>query len=366
MSKLSPNSTVILSNGVEMPVLGFSIEEIAKKSFNIRTQTELILEAIDAGFRYFDTAEDHGGLRALGAAVKKSGIPREEFFIASKMRLDEMVDGRFVQSFEETLLQLDMDYLDLYSIHWPGCVTIDFPKRVAYVDAFCGREISKTENGDAEGLIQLYQKGMMRAIGVCNFEVHHMEKLFNSGKCTIKPMVNQSHFQPLHAAVELREYCAKNGIAFGGLFEENELLAPTKPRMATDVNRAGLLYQIDEDHLRANYSVRIPEGFFLSRTSEMAPCPYDYSKNPRRDKGFFDDCDAISRIAEKYGKTNNQVVTRWSLQHDVITTVKAFLPKQIKSEINVFDFELAEDDMKTIDQFNIGMRFGYHPDYIDF
>lgn len=366
MAKLSQDSTVTLSNGVKMPMLGFSIEEIAKKSYNIRTQTELLLEAIDAGFRYFDTAEDHGGLRALGEAVKQSGIPRSEFFISSKMRLDEMLDGRFVQAFEETLLQLDMEYLDLYSIHWPGCVTIDFPKRVAYIDAFCGREISKTENGDSDGLIQLYQKGMMKAIGVCNLEVHHMEKLLASEKCTIKPMINQSHFHPLHAAVELRDYCMKNGIVFGGLFEENELVTPTKPRMTTDVNRGGLLYQIDEDHIRANYSVRVPEGFFLDRTSEMAPCPYDYSKNPRREKGFFDDCDAITKIAEKYGKTNNQVITRWSLQHGVVTTVKAFLPEQMRSEICVFDFELAEEDMKKIDQFNIGMRFGYHPDYIDF
>lgn len=363
MSKLSAASTVSLANGIEMPVLGFSIEEIAKKSYNIQSQAELILEAIEAGFRYFDTAEDHGGLRALGKAIRMSGIPREEFFISSKMRLDEMLDGRFHQALDETLLQLEMEYLDLYSLHWPGYITIDWPKRIAFIDAYCGREISKTENGDAEGLIQFYKKGLVRAIGVCNLEIHHMEELMNTPKCTITPMVNQSHFHPLHASVELREYCKAHGIIFGGLFEENELYVQTKPRMATDVNRAGLLFQMDEDHVRANYAVRLqPER----RSDEYTQNPYDAGKNPRRNKGFFDDCDGITRIANKYGKSNNQVVTRWSMQHGVVTTVKGFLPEQIRAEFEVFDFALSDEDMKVIDQFNIGMRFGYHPDYIDF
>ena len=363
MAKLSPDTTITLANGVEMPILGFSIEDIAKKSYNIRTQSDLILEAIKAGFRYFDTAEDHGGLRALGAAVKKSGIPREEFFISTKMRLDEMSDGRFYQAIDETLLELDMDYLDLYSIHWPGYITIDWPKRIAFIDAFCGREISKTENGDADGLIQFYQTGLTRAIGVCNFEIHHMEELLKTDKCTVKPMINQCHFHPLHASLKLREYCKENDIVFGGLFEENELIQPTKPRMATDVNRAGLLYQTSKEHVQANYAVRLaPER----RSSELKERPYDYTKNPRRKKGFFDDCDGITEIAQKYGKTNNQVVTRWSMQSGVITTVKAFLPEQIKSEYNVFDFALSDEDMEAMNRFNIGMRFGYHPDYIDF
>ncbi len=90
------------------------------------------------------------------------------------------------------------------------------------------------------------------------------------------------------------------------------------------------------------------------------------SKNPRREKGFFDDCEGITKIARKYGKTNGQVVSRWSMQHGVVTTVKAFLPDQIRSEYNVFDFVLSDEDMRIIDGFNIGMRFGYHPDYIDF
>jgi diketogulonate reductase-like aldo/keto reductase len=363
MNNLSPASAITLANGVKIPVLGFSIEEIAKKSYNIRTQTELILEAIQAGFRYFDTAEDHGGLRALGRAIKMSGIPREEFFISSKMRLDEMVDGRFNQAIDETLLQLEMDYLDLYCIHWPGYLATDWPQKIAFIDAYCGREIKKTDNGDTDGLIQFYQKGLARAVGVCNLEIHHMEELLGSPKCTVKPMINQSHFHPLHACTELREYCEKQEIAFGGLFEENELYVQTKPRMCTDVNRFGLLYQTDEDHIKANYAVRIDPK---RRSSEFTQNPNDLSKNPRREKGFFDDCEGITKIARKYGKTNGQVVSRWSMQHGVVTTVKAFLPDQIRSEYNVFDFVLSDEDMRIIDGFNIGMRFGYHPDYIDF
>lgn len=364
MNKLSAVSTKTLSNGVEMPMLGFSIEEIARKSYNIQTQAELILTAIKAGFRYFDTAESTGGLRALAKAIKMSGIPRKEFFISSKMRLDELMDGRFAQALDETLLELDTDYLDLYSVHWPGYLHIDWPKKIAYIDAYCGCERAKTDNGDPDGLIQMYENGLIRSIGVCNMEIHHLEELLNTEKCTVVPMVCQDHFHPMHADIKIRNYCKDKGIAFGGIFEENELVQITKPRMATDVNRAGLLFQIDEDHVAANHAVRIDP---VRRYTDLTQNPNDQEKNPRRDgKCFFDDCEGITQIAEKYGKTNNQIITRWSLQHGVITTVKAFLPKQIESEIKVFDFELSEVDMNTIDGFNIGMRFGYHPDYIDF
>lgn len=364
MNKLSAVSTKTLSNGVEMPMLGFSIEDIATKSYNIQTQAELILAAIKAGFRYFDTAESTGGLRALGKAIKMSGIPRNEFFISSKMRLDELMDGRFAQALDESLLQLDTNYLDLYSIHWPGYLHIDWPKKVAYIDAYCGCERAKTDNGDPDGLIQMYQNGLVRSIGVCNMEIHHMKELMETEKCTIAPMVCQEHFHPLHADIEIRDFCKANKIVFGGIFEENELVQETKPRMATDVNRAGLLFQLDADHVQANRAVRIEAS---RRYTDLTQNPNNLDRNPRRMyKGFFDDCDGITKIAEKYNKTNNQVITRWSLQNGVVTIVKAFLPKQIESEIDVFDLELSDEDMNTINGFNIGMRFGYHPDYIDF
>lgn len=364
MEKLTPNTTITLNNGVKMPIFGYSLENIGKKSYNIKTQTELLLDAIRIGYRFFDTCEDHGGLYALARAIRKSSIARSEFFISSKMRIDEMGDGRYYQAIDETLQELETDYLDLYSIHWPLQPNRMWPKLDSYIGAYVGREISKTDNGDAEGLITFYQKGLTRAIGVCNLEVHHMEKLLNNPKCTVLPAINQSHFHPLHAATELRNYCAEKGITFGGLFEDSELSIPTKPRIHTDTNRYGLLFQTDDDHILANQKVRIDPS---RRSAEYQYDPYVRQKNPRReDKEFYDDFDELSKIAAHYGKTNTQVVTRWSLQHGVVTTVKGFLPEKMKQDYDVFDFEICEEDMKRLDMFNIGLRVGYHPDYIDF
>lgn len=135
----------------------------------------------------------------------------------------------------------------------------------------CRQGNLQTDNGDAEGLITFYQKGLTRAIGVCNLEVHHMEKLLNNPKCTVLPAINQSHFHPLHAATELRNYCAEKGIAFGGLFEDSELSIPTKPRIHTDTNRYGLLFQTDDDHILANQKVRIDPS---RRSAEYQYDPY--------------------------------------------------------------------------------------------
>lgn len=363
MTKLNPYSTVTLSNGVEMPLFGYSLENIGTKVYNLKSQAELLLAAINTGYRYFDTAEEHGGLRALAKAIQKSGIPRSEFFISSKMRIDEMGDGRYYQAIDETLLELKTDYLDLYSIHWSLKTNRFWPDLDAYVGAYVGREIAKTDNGDSDGLISLYKMGLARAIGVCNMEVHHIEKILANPKCSVLPMVNQSHFHPLHSSPELRKFCQKHNILFGGLFENSNLSTPTKPRIYTDVNRYGLVFQTDEDHIRANDFVRIDSS---RRSANIQYDPFIRGRNPRREKDYYDDFDEITKIAGHYGKTNTQLITRWSLQHGVITTVKGLLPEKMISDFDVFDFKINTDDMDKLDSFNIGLRIGYHPDYIDF
>lgn len=363
MDKFTPDTTIKLNNGVDMPVFGFSTEEIGRRSYSEVTQAELFAEAIKAGFRYFDVPEVYGGLYALGKAIRKSGIPREEFFIAVKMRLDELGDGRFRQSLEETLAQLEMDYVDMYSTHWPGAVPTDYPQHVTYIDAIVGCAREKTDKRDADGVLQMYELGMCRSYGVCNMEMHHMETILNHPRCTIKPALLQNHFSPLFQNTEMRRLCKENGIAFGGLFEKDETVKQTKPLLFTDVGRSGLIWPENDDAKKANTMVRLTSW---RRSDATYSSPYDKNKNPRREKGFFDDCEAITRIAKKYGKTNNNVIARWTLQQGIVTTVKAFRPEQIRSEFNVFDFELDEEDMKTMAGFDIGMRFGYHPDYIDF
>ncbi len=321
MEKLSLASTVKLSNGVEMPLLGYSTEETA---YDLKTQTEIILDAIEVGFRYFDTAESYHTQRALGRAIRLSGIPREEFFIASKISIDDIRDRKAYWAYEESLKQLDMDYCDLYSQHW----------------AFTERQMASWWK-----LEQLYDEGRVRAIGVCNHEIHHLErirKLIETQEFTkYMPMVNQSHFHPQFTCCKLREYCKEHGIAFGGLFEKDELMVLTKPRYNVETTRGGEWFEPGEN-------------------------PNDMSKNPRLPHDYYDSFDVMTEIAQKYEKTNSQVWIRWSLQHGVITTPKTTSLKKMREYINVFDFELTEEEMDRIDALNINHRIGYHPDYIDF
>lgn len=116
----SINDTYILSNGLQIPCLGFG-------TFNPNggDNCQIIRTAMEAGYRYFDTASIYGTERALGQAIKESALAREEFFIASKVWIDEMGYAETKQAFERTLNRLQMNYLDLYLIHWPRRVEGD-------------------------------------------------------------------------------------------------------------------------------------------------------------------------------------------------------------------------------------------------
>ena len=321
MEKLTLKSTIKLWNGVEMPLLGYSTEETA---YDLKTQTEIILDAIEVGLRYFDTAESYHTQRALGRAIKLSGIPRNEFFVASKISIDDIRDRKAYWAYEESLKQLDMDYCDLYSQHW----------------AFTERQMASWWK-----LEQLYDEGRVRAIGVCNHEIHHLErirKMIEAKEYTkYMPMINQSHFHPLHTCKELRDYCAAHNIAFGGLFEKDELHVMTKPRYNVESTRGGEWFEEGEN-------------------------PNDMSKNPRLKRDFCDQFDVMTEIGHRYGKTNSQVWIRWSLQHGVVTTPKTTSLQKMKEYIDVFDFSLTPEEMDRIDGMNLNYRIGYHPDYIDF
>lgn len=317
MDKLSIDSTVTLYNGVKMPLLGYSTEETA---YDLKTQTEIILDAIEVGFRYFDTAESYGTQRALGKAIRLSGIPRSEFFVASKIHIDDIRDRKAYWAFEESLAQLDMDYIDLYSQHWP----------------FTERQFATWWK-----LEQIYDEGRVRAIGVCNHEIHHLERIRLNKESRYLPMVNQSHFHPQYTCPELRGYCEENHIVFGGIFEKDELSRPTKPRYFLEMTRGGELFEEGEN-------------------------PNRMESNPRRPRDYYDDFELMTEIGRKYGKTNTQVWIRWSLQHGVVTTPKTKSRAKMEEFVHVFDFALTAEEMDAIDGLNIGRRIGYHPDYIDF
>ena len=151
--------TYTLSNGIEIPCMGFG-------TYNAKGGDNLAINrtAIEAGYRYFDTASLYETERVLGQAIRESGIPREDFFIVSKLWIDERGYQEAKDAFERTLNRLQTDYLDLYLIHWPAVAKVSPNWEQINADTWRGFE-------------KLYQDGKIRAIGVSNFLPAHLESL---------------------------------------------------------------------------------------------------------------------------------------------------------------------------------------------
>lgn len=172
----SIKDTYILSNGMEIPCMGFGTYNPAGGD-----NCKIILTAIETGYRYFDTASLYETERALGQAVKESGIARKELFIASKLWMDEMGYTETKQALERTLNRLQMDYLDLYLIHWPRCSEDD-------------AEWKERNTETWQAMEELYEEGKIRGLGLSNFLPHHMENILEN--CKVNPLVNQLEVHP--------------------------------------------------------------------------------------------------------------------------------------------------------------------------
>lgn len=163
-----PNVT--LNNGVEIPQLGFGVFQVPDNQ-----TAEVVLEALKAGYRSVDTAAVYGNEAGVGDAIAKSGIPREELFITSKVWNADQGYEKTLAAFDESLKKLGLDYLDMYLIHWPT------PEKGLYVDTW-------------KALEELYAQKKVRAIGVSNFQPGHLEELVN--KSNVTPAVNQVEVHP--------------------------------------------------------------------------------------------------------------------------------------------------------------------------
>lgn len=266
-------SYTVLNNGVKMPWLGLGVY----KSQDGQEVENAIRVALDYGYRSIDTAAFYGNERGVGRAIKDSGIPREEVFITTKVWNDQQGYDSTLEAFEESRQKLGLEYIDLYLIHWP------IPGKF--------KETWKA-------MEKLYRDGLVKAIGVCNFKVHHLEDLLRD--CEVKPTVNQVEFHPLLTQKEVLNYCKENEI-------QMEAWAP--------LMRGGVL------------------GHPI-----------------------------ITGIADKYGKTPAQVVLRWDLQHGVVTIPKSVREHRIKENGDIFDFELTNEEMNQIDSINEDRRTGPDPD----
>lgn len=164
-------SKFTLSNSMEIPCVGFGTYN-AKGGDNLR----MIKDAIEVGYRYFDTASLYGTERALGQAIKERGIPRHQFIIASKVWIDEMGYENTKAALQRSLSRLQTDYLDFYLIHWPKPTETDENWKALDLETWRAME-------------ELVQEGKIRAIGLSNFLPHHMDNILQH--CKIKPVVNQ-------------------------------------------------------------------------------------------------------------------------------------------------------------------------------
>lgn len=274
-------STTDLHNGVPMPWFGLGVFKVEEGSELV----EAVKAAIRHGYRSIDTAAIYGNETGVGQGIREAlaenGLSREDLFVTSKVWNADLGYESALAAYETSLAKLGLDYLDLYLIHWPVAGK--------YKEAW-------------RALETLYKEGRVKAIGVSNFQIHHLEDLMKDAD--IKPMVNQVEFHPLLTQKELLGFARSHSIQ----------LEAWSPLM---------------------------QGQLLD--------------NP-----------VLREIADKHGKSIAQVILRWDLQHGVITIPKSTKEHRIIENAAIYDFELAQAEMDRIDALNENRRVGPDPDNFDF
>ncbi|WP_042220485.1 aldo/keto reductase [Oceanobacillus manasiensis] len=265
---------VTLNNGLEMPQLGFGVWQVPDEE-----ATPAVEKAIEVGYRSIDTAKVYANEEGVGKAIANKNVPREELFITTKVWNSDQGYENTLKAFDASLDRLGLDYVDLYLIHWPT------PEFDDYVETY-------------KALEKLYKDGRVKAIGVCNFNIEHLQRLLD--ECEVVPAVNQVECHPYLQQAELKAFCDKHNIyleAWSPLMQGGEVL---------------------------NNSV-------------------------------------VTNIADKYSKTPAQVILRWHLQYNNIVIPKSVTPSRIEENFDVFDFELSEEDMKEIKGLDRNERKGPEP-----
>jgi len=272
---MTDQPTVSLNNGVPIPQLGFGVFKVPPAE-----TAEIVGRALAAGYRHIDTAAMYGNEAEVGRAVAESGIPRDELFVTTKLNNDAHGTDEALRAFEDSRRKLGLDVVDLYLIHWP------LPSQNRYVETW-------------RALEKLRGDGVVRAIGVSNFQSAHLQRLLDETDTV--PALNQIELHPYLTQEALRRFDADHGIA-------TEAWSP--------LARGGTLL---------------------------------------RDQ-------VVTSTAEKYGRTPAQIVLRWHLQLGNVVIPKSATPSRIEENFAVFDFELADDDVAAISGLNRDERTGPDPD----
>lgn len=255
---------VTLNNGIKMPKAGFGV-------FQIKDQNEceqVVLDAIEAGYRLIDTAQSYGNEEAVGKAIKKAPVDRSELFITTKVWITNYGYDKAKASVEESLKKMQLDYLDLVLLHQPF----------------------KDYHGAYRALIDLYHEGKIKAIGVSNFYPDRLVDLCLD--TDVIPAVNQVEVNPFHQQDQALTYNQKYGVQL------------------------------------------------------QAWAPFAEGKN-----GIFTN-ETLMEIGKKYKKSIGQVILRWLVQRGIVPLAKTVRKERMQENIDIFDFELSQEDMETITAMN--------------
>lgn len=269
--------TVELYNGIPMPYFGLGVFQLDDGEEVMHT----VKYALSVGYIHIDTASLYGNERGVGKAIAESGIPRKELFVTSKVWNSDQGYDSTLRAFDKSMKLLGFEYLDLYLVHWPV--------KGKYIETW-------------KALEQLYAEGRVRAIGVSNFLLYHLEDLLKH--CKTVPMVNQMEFHPRLVQQKLIDYCCSHKIQY-------EAWSPLMQ---------GKIFNIRE----------------------------------------------LQGLASKYEKDIAQIVLRWDLQKCVVTIPKSVHHERIVSNAQIFDFEISAEDMLAIDRLDKQQRVGADPEDFNF
>jgi 2,5-diketo-D-gluconate reductase A len=265
---------ILLNNGVEIPQLGFGVFQVPPEQTE-----EVTLTALEVGYRHIDTAEMYRNEDGVGRAVRASGLDRDEVFVTSKLNNGFHDHDDALKAFDGTLSALGFDHVDLFLIHWP------LPEVGDYVDTW-------------HALEEIYRSGRARAIGVSNFQPHHLRRLLAASE--VVPAVNQIEVHPFLVQDDVRAFGAEHGIV----------------------------------------------------TEAWAPIA----------RGLVLDDPVIATIAKGLDRTPAQVVLRWAIQRGDVVFPKSVTRSRVEENFRIFDFELSADDMADITALDRHQRTGPDPD----
>lgn len=265
---------VTLRPDVEIPQLGFGVFQVPPKETEVA-----VARALDAGYRHLDTAAAYKNEGAVGQAIHASGIDRSEIFVTTKCFNDDHGHEQAKRAFKASLERLELEHIDLYLIHWP------VPAHDLYVETW-------------QAFIELQAEGLVRAIGVSNFQPEHLERIV--AETGVVPAINQ---------VELHPYFQQTGL------------------------------RREHDELQIVTEAWSPLGQGLELEDPV-----------------------IVEIAEAHSKTPAQAIIRWHIQIGNVVIPKSVTPERIVENFDVFDFHLSDSEMDAIKALDAGTRIGPDPD----